>query len=115
MVETTYCCPVCSLSIRDKQPFRSHALQEHHVSMDGDLKQHMRFSHVLLVPGYGHVEINAVRALFKLGWAPLLEDVAKLLGFVSPKSLLYCRRASNHHKSWELLKVIWYYRTEIFT
>ena len=38
---------------------------------------------VLLRPGLGHIEMNAVKALFRLLWVPILRHVASLLGFKS--------------------------------
>lgn len=81
-------------------------MQECHEQTVDTLDEHLSFRDILVVPGYGHIEINAVRALFKLGWDPLLKDVAIMCGFKTPTSLKYCKGATNHHKSWEIVQVM---------
>ena len=57
---------------------------------------------ILLLPGPGHIEINVLRALFKLMWPLGLEDLAKLLGFRTHKALTYALKVSDFHKSWQV-------------
>ena len=66
---------------------------------------------LLLVPGPGHFELNTVRAIFKLIWPVGLRKLAVLLGFTSEKALLYCQKAADHHKSWEMLLI--FYRVTV--
>ncbi len=60
---------------------------------------------ILLIPGAGHIEMNALKALFKLLWPIGLEQLAKLVGYRSDKALQYCLKAADHHKSWELITI----------
>lgn len=45
------------------------------------------------IAGHGHFEINMTKALFKLLWELCLVDLAKMLGFKSPKALASCQSA----------------------
>ncbi len=60
---------------------------------------------ILLLPGPGHIEMNVLRALFKLLWPLGLEQLAQLLGFKTPKALAYALKASDYHKSWQMLLI----------
>ncbi|XP_062590244.1 uncharacterized protein LOC134251839 [Saccostrea cucullata] len=45
------------------------------------------------------------KALFKLLWDVCLMELAKMLGFKSPKALAACQAAHDHHKSWQILEI----------
>lgn len=47
-----------------------------------------------------------MKGLFRLLWNVILEDLAKMLGFNSPKALASCMSASDHHKSWQIIKIV---------
>ena len=61
---------------------------------------------ILLLPGLGHYEINMVKCIFKLMWDPVIEDLAKLLGFKSVKALTSCQKCSDHHKAWQIIQIL---------
>lgn len=44
--------------------------------------------------GHGLFEINMVKAMFKPLWEIILQDLAKILGFRSPKALAACQSAN---------------------
>lgn len=60
---------------------------------------------LLLRPGGGHYEMNMVKSFFELVWPIFMMDLAKLMGFSSNRALDYCRKAQDHHKSWQLLEI----------
>ncbi len=60
---------------------------------------------ILLLPGPGHVEMNAIRVLFKLLWPLGMEDLARILGYKTPKALGYAQKAADDHKAWEMLEI----------
>ena len=62
-----------------------------------------------LVPTIGllHLEMNAARSFVKLNWDIFVKDVGKELGFKSPKALDYLRKGSDHHKTWQLLEILY--------
>ncbi|XP_053374886.1 uncharacterized protein LOC123530450 [Mercenaria mercenaria] len=63
---------------------------------------------ILLVPGLGHIEMTAVKACFKLLWDVCLQDLAKMLGYRTPRALMCCKACPNHHKSWMILTIFFY-------
>ena len=67
---------------------------------------------ILLQPGLGHYEINMTKSCFKLLWDVVLCELAKMLGFNSIKAQVACRNATNHHKSWQMLTVLFYGTTD---
>ena len=63
---------------------------------------------VVMTPGLGHFEINMTRACFKLLWVPVIEELAKLLNYSSDKALKCCKNAYNHHKSFQILTILFF-------
>ena len=39
-------------------------------------------------------------------WDPVIEDLAKLLGFKSVKALTSCQKCSDHHKAWQIIQIL---------
>ena len=60
---------------------------------------------ILLRPGGGHIEINMFREFFEIYFDVFLEDLAKLLGFQSEKAISYCKKATDHHKTWDIIRI----------
>jgi hypothetical protein len=60
----------------------------------------------LLVPGNGHIEMNATKAVFKLLWDVVIEDLVKINGFRTPLALLAAKNCSDHHKAWEFMNIL---------
>ena len=65
----------------------------------------VNLQNILLMPGLGHFEINMVRSSFKLLWTVILQDAADMLGFRSDKAKASCRKAIDHHKSFQILEI----------
>ena len=61
---------------------------------------------LLLLPGLGHFELNMTRAVFKLLWDVVLEDMAKLLGYKSVRALASCNMCSDHHKAFQMIRIL---------
>ncbi len=60
---------------------------------------------LLLLPGTGHVEMNVTKLLLRMLWPFGMLELAKLLGFKTPKALTYAQKAVDFHKAWEMLQV----------
>ena len=69
------------------------------------IKTNQDLQDILLVPGHGHMEMTAVKALFKLLWDVCLQDIAKMLGFSTPRALVCCKACTDHHKAWMILNI----------
>ncbi|XP_060557718.1 uncharacterized protein LOC132718104 isoform X2 [Ruditapes philippinarum] len=69
------------------------------IDRNNDLKD------LLLIPGYGHLEMNVVKSCFKLLWDISLQDLAQMLGFRTPRALVCCQNCTDHHKAWMMLKI----------
>ena len=61
---------------------------------------------LLLVPGLGHFEMNMTRAIFKLLWDVVIEDLADLLGFRTIRAKESCKNCSDHHKSFQIVQIL---------
>ena len=68
-------------------------------------KDPQSFGWLLLRAGGGHIEINMFRSFFYIYFDVFLQDIARLLGFQTQKALDYCKRANDHHKSWDILNI----------
>lgn len=47
--------------------------------------------------------MNAVKACFRLLWEVCLEDLAKMLGYRTPR--VCCKSCTDHHKSWMIINI----------
>ena len=65
------------------------------------------FDWVVLMPGLLHIEMNISKPFFSLNWSIVLCEVVKLLAFKSEKSLMYARNCSDHHKTWQILEIMY--------
>ena len=99
----TFTCPICNSQHRTTELFQNHLKQ--HPDHNLDLDNCRTYKDLLLIPGLGHFEINALRGVFKLGWDVILKDVAHLMGFISAKAQDSIRNAYDHHKSWSLFLI----------
>ena len=52
-----------------------------------------------------HLEINSGRAFLSCNWLVFMEEVYKVLGFVSENALKYGKKGTDHHKMWQILEV----------
>ena len=62
--------------------------------------------------GLLHLEMNAARAFISINWDIFVSRLAYVVGFESPKAQLYCKKGSDHHKTWNLLEIMYYSLTE---
>ncbi|XP_062620908.1 uncharacterized protein LOC134282522 [Saccostrea cucullata] len=70
------------------------------------IKDNPHLQDLLLQPGLGHVEINMSKAVIKLLWQVIGLDLAKLLGYRSPKALQSCLDANDHHKAMQFIEIL---------
>ena len=64
------------------------------------------FSKFLFRPGPGHIELNMARLLLEFLWDPVCKDVAKRLGFKTPRALDVVKRGVDHHRSRQILGIV---------
>ena len=55
------------------------------------------------MPDLLHLEINACKAFIETNW----DAICSKFGFSSLKALEYAKRCGDHHKSWEILKMLY--------
>ncbi|XP_062608370.1 uncharacterized protein LOC134270197 [Saccostrea cucullata] len=90
IIEELYICPTCRIQY-DEDEFINHIETSKHAN---DLEEGRKYRNILMLAGHGHFEINMTKALFKLLWdVCLLMELAKMLGFKSPKALAACQAA----------------------
>ncbi|MES9969685.1 MAG: hypothetical protein ABW092_06590, partial [Candidatus Thiodiazotropha sp.] len=105
IIDKTFVCPQCNACMKTgPEDFISHL--ELHGLPTQSIETFRKYKQIFLRPGLGHFEINMVKCLFKLLWVVLLCRVSKLLGFRSERAQNYCKAASGHHKSWEILQIV---------
>jgi hypothetical protein len=84
-------------------------MEENHKGASIRKNSTLKYGDIVLRAGNGHYEINIVRSIFANFFEIFIEDVAVMLGFRTPKSLEYCKTATDHHKSWQILQVLCLY------
>ncbi|XP_062603684.1 uncharacterized protein LOC134265484 [Saccostrea cucullata] len=104
IIENTFVCPHCTMEFMDEADFDEHRSNYKHANNDSKQKCR-KYNNIVMIPGLGHYEINMTKALFRLLWDIALVDLAKLLGFQSPKAQASCKSANDHHKSWQILTI----------
>ncbi|XP_060579799.1 uncharacterized protein LOC132712676 [Ruditapes philippinarum] len=70
------------------------------------IEKNKDMQNILLIPGHGHIEMNVVKAAFKLLWEPILQDLSKECGFKSPRAQVAAQSCTDHHKSYMLLEIM---------
>jgi len=80
-------------------------LKDTHNESDLYSNSERKYADIFLRAGNGHFEINLVRSIMNNFFDVYIEDIAKMLGFKTPKSLDYCKSGADHHKSWQILQV----------
>ncbi|XP_045198503.2 uncharacterized protein LOC123552823 [Mercenaria mercenaria] len=71
-----------------------------------DIKECQKYKNILLIPGFGHIDINVTKALFKLMWKVCIKDLAVILGWKSLKALTACENCTDHHKATQILQIL---------
>jgi len=67
------------------------------------MKDPTKYDWILLRAGPGHIEINMFKAYFSLYWDVFIGQIGRMLGFKTPKAQAYCKSASDHHKTWDII------------
>ena len=104
---TEGCCDMFKMGYHDKdyklfleehenEYFSQIAINAHFVS---------KFSKLLLLPGFGHMELNKARFLLKLKWEPVISNISHLLGFTTSRAKLVVWEGIDHHWSKQILSV----------
>ena len=102
LIDRSMVCDKCGEQV-DMDLIEQHQNERH----DGcEPKFHKLFDWLLLRLGSGHVEMNICKVLFRLLWAPVLQAVAKLLGFTSDGAQMFIKNRGNFHVTWQIIRVI---------
>ena len=102
LVFNVFHCELCHESVFGFEEFMNHRCRILY-----DLDHTREFDWIIPLPGLLHIEMNGCKAFFELNWEVFLKSVCTLLGFSSLKALDYAKRCSDHHKSWELLQILY--------
>ena len=102
LIDNTLVCDLCEASLSPEE-VDAHSREKHQGKRCEPKKV---YDWVLLRPGLGHVEMNSVKALFRLLWVPILRHVASLLGFKSGPAQAFIKNCGNNHVSWQLVCVL---------
>ena len=95
-------CPNCKDSYYGEEAFKDHVCWE-----EMGIQPEHEFDWIVLVPGQLHIEMNSCKAFFGLNWNIFVCDIAKVLGFKSEKALAYAQRCSDHHKTWQIIELMY--------
>ena len=61
----------------------------------------------MLTPGILHIEMNSCKAFLGLNWEVFVCEVVKLLGFKSDRAISFAKKCSDHHKTWQILEIMY--------
>lgn len=98
IIRNTYICSTCNSNVELS------VLKDHEKSHGNASPTFVRrFKPILIRPGSGHIEMNAVRTIISFFWIPFIQPIAKLMGFKTEAALNYAKKGLDHHKSYNLL------------
>ncbi|XP_052075429.1 uncharacterized protein LOC127712863 [Mytilus californianus] len=103
-IENVSVCQDCKMEFDEEANFKDHIKQNDHCK-ELSANDCRKYNNIVMIPGLGHYEINMVKVLIKLLWDIAVFDLAKMLGFHSPKALQSFQNAGDHHKSWQSLMI----------
>ena len=107
VIAETFHCNHCNTAVFGKDEFKVHCISTHNTE-EKDVAYQKEFGWVHLRIGYGHMEMNMVRSFFGLNWEIFIKDLALAMGFRSEIAQKYALKGSDHHKSWELLNILYH-------
>ena len=93
-------CTICKNSFYGEEAFNEHPC--HSLT---DVRAEHEFDWLVLMPGLLHIEMNSAKTFSELNWTIFVCDVLKLPGFKSEKALLFAKKSSDHHKTWDSLQI----------
>ncbi|KAJ8300772.1 hypothetical protein KUTeg_022291 [Tegillarca granosa] len=94
IVQDVHCSTDCAREFCDVSEFKNHVRDFEH-SNEITANHCRKYKDIIMIPGLGHYKINMTKALCKLLWNVGLADLAKMLGFVSPKALASCQSCTS--------------------
>jgi hypothetical protein len=114
VVACTYRCTICDPNraefdnlVHGFKEYEQHIHEQHakHQFSSQELKMHLEFKWVILIPGPGHIEMNLVKSFVELCWDIFYQEMVKIFGFTTDNALIGAKRVSDHHKAWTLLTI----------
>ncbi|KAJ8022554.1 hypothetical protein HOLleu_37485 [Holothuria leucospilota] len=106
VIKETFHCQECQQAVFGRDSYEEHCNAAHNIEA-ADIVYSMEFDWVHLRIGYGHYEMNMVRSFIELNWDIMVKDLAYCMGFCTENAQKYAKKASDHHKSWELLCILY--------
>lgn len=105
IIDNVYICLRCSTSFYGKEKINS---DDHRCFLiHGEQPLVREFDWLVPVMGLLHFEMNVARSFLKLNWDVFVSDIAYSVGFESKKAQEYCKKGSNHHKTWDLIQIMY--------
>lgn len=101
LIKDVFISPACDQRISGKNTFCAHTTEKHALDTTDSYDNYRKFKDILLQPGLGHIEINMVKACFKLLWGVFLNIWGQCWDLEVSK-LNYLVR---HHKSMHILEI----------
>eukprot|EP00794_Sanderia_malayensis_P018435 gene18435-20284_t len=95
-------CPVCKTSY-----FGADSFNTHECTLSKNIVPEHEFDWLILQPGLLHFEMNACKSIMNFNWEIFGEEVVRSLGFTTTKALDYAKRCSDHHKTWEIMQLMY--------
>ena len=105
LMDNVFLCGRCNTSFYGEENFNS----DNHrcYVIHGEQEMTREFDWIVPVMGLLHLEMNAARSFLNLNWDVFVGYLAYSIGFESPKAQAYCKRGSDHHKTWDLIQIMY--------
>ena len=55
--------------------------------------------------GLSHFEMTTAESFMNLCWEPFMSEICKELGFTTENAQAYAKKASDHHKLWDIIEI----------
>jgi hypothetical protein len=103
IIFNTFFCNTCQLSFSELDDLKLRSTNNHQTTVS--VVDIFEFDWVILLLGYGHYLINSLKTVIDFCWNIFFKELAIIVGYKSPKALLYCRVATDTLKSMELIRL----------
>lgn len=96
-------CPVCKAAVWGIDAFQKHVRSDH---IGQAPSPDYEFSWVLLQMGFGHYEMNYMKAAITLFWEDFFRPASFVLNFRSDKAVTAAKKATDTHKAFDLFNIL---------
>ena len=103
LIENVIRCESCKSSFYGVNLFHEHKCYVN----NNNVNFVYEFAWAVPIPGMLHIEMTLCKSFINTNWDVFVHEIVKVLGFKSAKALKHIRNCGNHHKTFELMLIMY--------